>query len=1070
MKLYSIKKMVLSVIAVFLVLGSSITLNATHIVGGDLTYKCLGNNEYEITLTMRRDCYNGSEEAAFDDPASIGIYRASDGWFMKGLGDFGSGVIKIPLSFNDTLNETLTSECGFVGEQVCVETTTYRKTVTLPFLTGGYTLAYQRCCRNVSLSNILDPIETGSAYTVDISETAMQTCNSSPTFNDWGSIYICKDQDLVFDHSATDPDGDELVYSLCMPHTSLSIDNPIANQPSDFVNNAPPYDEIEWIAPYSLANMMGGTPLEIDPNTGVITATPNLVGQFLIGVCVEEFRNGVSIGKTIRDFEYNVRICSEAPTADFSFSETECGSLEVDFTNNSSGADSYEWLFEYPNAEPNSTEVNPTHTYAEGGTYQVALTAIRDEDGCSVQVIKDIEVAGEGVEAAFEASVLECSTEGIILHMDDTSVSAGTYDRNWTVTQGGDTYNSTEDVWDTFLQNEEDVTIQLIVGSANCADTLTQTLTSAELLPQVDVDINIIECLEDSIVVEINGTFTTPEGVELTSSEWEITSTSGVSQNLTDATSTTITIPTTDNLTVTIIVVADNGCTKIYNQELNPNEVAIDLVIDDPYVLCAGESTTIIANPNSDWTYTWDPITGLDFGSTTDFSNPTASPTETTTYNVTVTDGVCTETTQVTVEVMENSEFTIEGETVYCDGNEIELWVAGDTGGREFEWSTDPNFGTILMTGDTLKTTIGVASETYYARVKDGGECASNVASTTVTMEETPILDFTYELECGTYTVCFTSTGGLTDDEANWDNGDGTSSNGTSPCNTYTTPGDYIVVLSDVSENCPGEAVTKTITVPEILDITVEQDEYVICAGESITINTSSTVGDANITYYDADGNVIGTNADGTLVLSPTESGIITAVVSDEYGCEVSHDIDVTVNNFDGDVTLELTPEQTGYAGQEYELAVTGGLEGYTYLWDTGETTATINVNPTETTTYCVTITDNNGCTNILCETITIDQEVLCNEEDIYLPTAFSPNGDDHNDVYYVRSNVISSMELVVFNRWGEQIFLSKNINDGWDGTFKGAALSPDVYAYCIRAICIDSTEKVIVGNVSLLK
>ncbi|HOJ90147.1 MAG TPA: hypothetical protein PLH86_03560, partial [Saprospiraceae bacterium] len=88
----------------------------THIVGGNFSYKCLGNNDYEISLTLRRDCQNG--QAQFDDPANITIYDSINGEYKL--------YNIIPMEFNpdDTLNEQVETRCGLVGGDVCVHTTT----------------------------------------------------------------------------------------------------------------------------------------------------------------------------------------------------------------------------------------------------------------------------------------------------------------------------------------------------------------------------------------------------------------------------------------------------------------------------------------------------------------------------------------------------------------------------------------------------------------------------------------------------------------------------------------------------------------------------------------------------------------------------------------------------------------------------------------------------------------------------------------------------------------------------------------------------------------------------------
>ncbi|MDH3651128.1 MAG: hypothetical protein OEQ53_15690, partial [Saprospiraceae bacterium] len=297
----SVAGMCLFVVALFLPNVSW----ATHIVGGELTYRCLGNEQYEVTLMVYRDCNFGNPEADFDDPASIGIFD-SQGNLQIHLGSPENkgtlGQILIKFNPDDTIR--ISSDCFMEPDEgVCVHRTVYKDTVTLPFLEGGYQLVYQRCCRNQTLTNIVEPLETGASFVAVISEQALMECNSSPTFREWPPIFICVNQDLNYDHSAMDEDGDSLVYSLCTPFTGATKALPLPQPPS-----SPPYPDVIFRDPFSLDNLLGGTALAID-QTGRLTATPNTIGQFLVGICVEEYRNGQLIGSTRRDFEYNVLDC-----------------------------------------------------------------------------------------------------------------------------------------------------------------------------------------------------------------------------------------------------------------------------------------------------------------------------------------------------------------------------------------------------------------------------------------------------------------------------------------------------------------------------------------------------------------------------------------------------------------------------------------------------------------------------------------------------------------------------------------------------------------------------------------
>ena len=92
------------------------------------------------------------------------------------------------------------------------------------------------------------------------------------------------------------------------------------------------------------------------------------------------------------------------------------------------------------------------------------------------------------------------------------------------------------------------------------------------------------------------------------------------------------------------------------------------------------------------------------------------------------------------------------------------------------------------------------------------------------------------------------------------------------------------------------------------------------------------------------------------------------------------------------------------------------------------------------------------------------------------MPNTFSPNGEGHNDIFYPRGRGLAAIKSMrIFNRWGELLFEQTNfaVNDpnaGWDGSYKGRKLTPDVYVYMIDVLC-ENTEVISVkGNITLLK
>ena len=411
--------------------------SATHVAGGSLTYRCLGNSRYEISLEFRRDCFNGADDAQFDDFASVTIFN-SNNQLMINLGS--GGELRIPFIGDDTLETRLTSVCNVIGDDVCVQTTVYRDTVILPARPGGYILAYQRCCRNSALNNVADPLNTGATYWVRITERALQECNSSPVFENLPGVFICVNDTLRFDSRATDIDGDSLVYYLCTPSAGASEPEPMP-QPS----NPPPFEQIVWAPGFSENNMMGGSPISIDSETGQILAVPNQVGHFLIGVCVREFRDGVLLSEVRRDYEYAVRICGRDPIAGFVADENlKCDGLEIEFenltTSNFLPIDSIEfsWTFDYPDGNFTSDEVNPVFEYPQAGLYIVEMIAT---DGmCFDTMYTTVGVAPDGDPTAdFAWETYNCDGETVVQFYQTSLTSQNNPEHIWNIRYGSNT-------------------------------------------------------------------------------------------------------------------------------------------------------------------------------------------------------------------------------------------------------------------------------------------------------------------------------------------------------------------------------------------------------------------------------------------------------------------------------------------------------------------------------------------------------------------------------------------------------------------------------------------------------
>ncbi|MFT6184114.1 MAG: gliding motility-associated-like protein [Flavobacteriales bacterium] len=338
---------------------------ATHIVGGELYYEQIGPEEYVITLIVYRDCGpTNTNETGFDNIASVGIFRDGGLFTNLEMDFFNAQVNFVPV--------VLDNPCFTLPPDVCVEEAVYTETVFLPDWGSGYDLVYQRCCRNPSIININFPEDTGATFWAQIPGTNITNQNSNPQFNNLPPVALCANASFTFDHSASDLDGDSLAYSFCSPMLGGTPDFPAPAPPE-----GPPFVDVSWAAGFSANYPIASDPaFNINPETGFITGTANLVGQFVIGICVEEWRNGVLLSTTNRDFQFNVTSCDPNIIATIPSQDQFCDGLTFQFSQESTNATFFEWDFGDETTDLDvSIEPDPIWTYADTGLYTVTLVA-----------------------------------------------------------------------------------------------------------------------------------------------------------------------------------------------------------------------------------------------------------------------------------------------------------------------------------------------------------------------------------------------------------------------------------------------------------------------------------------------------------------------------------------------------------------------------------------------------------------------------------------------------------------------------------------------------------------------
>ncbi len=332
-----------------------------HIIGGEMYYECLGGNLYQFTMKLYRDC--NSSGAAFDDPANFAVFDENNQLVLQKQ-DFINDI-----SF---VEPDLSSPCLTFPPDICVQQGLYVFSIELPSADQAYQIVYQRCCRNATIVNLTDPGDQGLTIVTTVPASNEAVCNSAPFYNNFPPPVLCAQEFLEFDHSATDLDGDSLSYKLCSPFIGGTANNPAPNPPSN-----PPYAEVLWGPGFDEIGPLNGNPgLTIDPITGFLTGTPTQLGQFVVGVCVEEWRDGELLNVNTRDFQFNVALCEQTYTALIAEPEPGdfCDDLIFEFENLSDPDNEFVWDFGDPTTNTDVSNLySPSYTYPDTGTYEVML-------------------------------------------------------------------------------------------------------------------------------------------------------------------------------------------------------------------------------------------------------------------------------------------------------------------------------------------------------------------------------------------------------------------------------------------------------------------------------------------------------------------------------------------------------------------------------------------------------------------------------------------------------------------------------------------------------------------------
>jgi gliding motility-associated-like protein len=270
--------------------------NASHLAGGEITYVCLGGNQYQINLNLYWDCTGG-----FDPGPSqfINLVSTCGGTASLTVNQTNPGGTDI-----SQMCPGLTSTCGG-GTFPGMNMNTYTGIVTLAPPCDTWTMSYSTCCRNSTIDNV-----SGANYYIEAtlnSSTAL--CNSSPYFTAQPIPYVCTGQPVNYSYGVVETDGDSLYYSLIDALDGAGISS-------------------TYYAGYSGSAPLPGT--TIDPNTGLLSFTPTAIGNYVFVILVQEYdSNGDLIGTVMRDIQFVVQNCANTVPSPTGGSITSFGGSAV---------------------------------------------------------------------------------------------------------------------------------------------------------------------------------------------------------------------------------------------------------------------------------------------------------------------------------------------------------------------------------------------------------------------------------------------------------------------------------------------------------------------------------------------------------------------------------------------------------------------------------------------------------------------------------------------------------------------------------------------------------------------
>ncbi len=576
-------------------------------------------------------------------------------------------------------------------------------------------------------------------------------------------------------------------------------------------------------------------------------------------------------------------------------------------------------------------------------------------------------------------------------------------------------------------------TTYTVTGSnaMGCKSTATATVTiSNNLVPMVSADTGI--CIGASKQLKANG-----------GSKYLWSPVTGLSNPA-------IANPVANPLITTTyeVTVSSGSCvgTKKVTITVNP----LPTITATSAAICEKESATLTVSGAN--TYKWSSSTGA---SPNTGSPVTVQPLETTTYTIIGTDTKgCADTTITTVTVNPAPIITVNSATI-CNGISATLTASG---GVSYTWQSSGG----QIPPPNASVTLKPVTSTSYTVTGIGANGCKNTAIATITVNPIPDIGVNSGTICKGKNFTIKAVGAST--SYSWVASDGTPLPATdqvivSPVSntSYTVTG--------TAKGCSDTAIAH-VNVNPIPVITV--NNAAVCARQEVTLTASG-----GSTY------LWSTKATTPkIVVTPSISTSYT-VTGTQAGC--SNDAVAIVTVYGNPITsFYPNPRELSEDEPKVVFYNSSGGKNLVYAWTFGDDAGVINtstkLNPSHlyshpgTYTICLKATDSiNGCVDSICKDIVYKPQWT-----IYVPNAFTPGHpeQDLNDIFYAYGTNILKFRMLIFDRWGNQIFESNDLYKGWDGRVKGKPelAQQDVYVWKIDCTDVFNKEHQYIGHVTLLK